>query len=125
MITGIDTGLAQDYVSKYDNSDPKTNWKIGVLSSRVFAYVGSQISDPSKSIDGMIEIVRFGLKGFDNFKDKDGNDVKFTTQSKEIYTSSYRVVSDDIISIIPIDLVIELGGKILEITKLSEKVVKN
>ncbi len=125
MITGIDTGLAQDYISKFDGSEPKTVWKVGVLSAHAFAYVGSKISDPTKSLDGMIEIVRFGLLGFDNFKDKDDNDVKFTTQSKDIHSSSYRVVSDNIISLIPIDIIIELGGKILEITKLSEVIIKN
>lgn len=125
MITGIDTGLAQDYISKYDNSEPKTIWKVGVLSARAFAYVGSKISDPTKSLEGMIEIVRFGLRGIENFKDKDGKDVKFTTQSKDIYSQTFNIVSDNIISLIPVDIIIELGGKILEITKLSEQEIKN
>lgn len=125
MITGIDTGLAQDYISKFDNSEPKTVWKIGVLSAHAFAYVGSKISDPTKSLDGMIEIVRFGLHGFENFKDKEGKDVKFTTQNKELHSQTFNIVSDNIISIIPVDIIIELGGKILEITKLSEQVIKN
>jgi hypothetical protein len=125
MITGIDTGLAQDYISKFDCSEPKTIWRIGVLSAHAFAYVGSKISDPTKSLDAMIEIVRFGLLGFSNFKDKDGSDVKFITENKDIHSGSYRIVSDNIISLIPVDIVIELGGKILEITKLSEQVIKN
>lgn len=125
MITGIDTGLAQDYISKFDGSEPKTIWRIGVLSAHAFAYVGSKISDPTKSIDGMIEIVKYGLLGFNNFKDKDGNDVKFTTQSENIHSSSCRCVSDNIINLIPVDIIIELGGKILEITKLSEQEIKN
>lgn len=125
MITGIDTGLAQDYISKFDNSEPKTIWKLGVLSAHAFAYVGSKVSDPKQSIEGMIEIVRFGLLGFSNFKDKDGNDVKFTTQIKDIHSKSHQVVSGNIIDFIPVDIIIELGGKILEITKLSEQVIKN
>ncbi len=125
MIKGISLSETEERISKYDQGEPKTVWKVGVLSAHAFAYVGSKISDPTKSLDGMIEIVRFGLLGFDNFKDKDGNDVKFTTQSKDIHSSSYRVVSDNIISLIPIDIIIELGGKILEITKLSEVIIKN
>jgi hypothetical protein len=125
MITGIDTGLAQDYISKFDLLEPKTVWKIRVLSAHAFAYVSSKMADPTKSIEGIIEIVKFGLLGFDNFKSKDGADVKFTTQNKDIYSSSYRVVSDNILSLIPIDIIIELGGKIQEITKLSEQVIKN
>ena len=125
MIQGIDTSLTKDYISKYDSSEPKTVWKIGILSAHAFAYVGSKISDPTKSIDGMIEIVRFGLLGFDNFKDKDGNDVKFQTQSKDLGQHSYHLIADNIICIIPIDIIIELGGKILEMTKLSEQEIKN
>lgn len=125
MITGIDTGLAQDYISKFDSSEPKTIWKIGVLSAHAFAYVASKIGDSTKSIDGMIEIVKLGLRGFDNFKDKDGKDVKFSTDNKDIHSGSCQVVSDNIISLIPVDIIIELGGKILEITKLSEQVIKN
>ena len=125
MITGIDTGLSQEYVSKFDNSEPKTKWRIGVLSAHAFAYVGSKIADSTKSLDGMIEVVRFGLKGFDNFKDKDGNDVKFITQAKDVHSITHHIVSDNLINLIPIDIIIELGGKILEITKLTEQEIKN
>ena len=125
MISGIDTGLSKDYISKYDTEEPKTVWKLGVLSSYAFAYVGSKISDPSQSVNGMIEIVRIGLLGFSNFKDKDGNDVEFTTKSKEIGQRSFKIVSDNIINIIPIDIIIELGGEILKITNLTEQEIKN
>lgn len=125
MITGIDTNAAVDYISKLDNSEPKTVWKIGVLSAREFAYVSAKMLNPETSIDGLIETVRFGLLGFSNFKDKDGSDVQFTTKTKEIYSQTFAVVSDSIVSIIPIDIMLELGGKILEITKLSEQEIKN
>jgi len=125
MITGIDTSASQEFISKYDTGEPKTIWRIGVLTARAFAYVSSEMSDPAKSINAMIEIVRFALRGFDNFKDKDGNDVKFTTKNKDVYSQSFAVVSDSIISVIPTDVIIELGGKILEITKLPEQVIKN
>lgn len=125
MITGIDTSLTQDYISKFDNSEPKTIWRLGVLSAHAFAYVGSKISDPTKSIEGMIEVVRFGLLGFDNFKDAKGNLVPFETQLKSIGSHDYQIVKDKIISIMPVDLIIELGSRILEITKLSEQEIKN
>lgn len=125
MITGIDTRLAQDFVSKFDSGEPKTVWKIGVLSSYAFARIGSKIADQSKALEGMIEIVKFGLKGFDNLKDKDGKDVQFITEDTELHSRTSRVVSDSIMDIIPVDVIIELGGKILEITRLSEQVIKN
>jgi hypothetical protein len=125
MICGIDTGLSKDYISKFDTEETKTVWKLGVLSAYAFAYVGSKISDPTKSIEGMIEVVRFGLLGFDNFKDNKGNMVPFATQIKSIGQRNFNIVKDDIINIMPIDLIIELGGKILEQTKLSEQEIKN
>jgi hypothetical protein len=124
MIPGIDTGLTQDYVSKYDSSEPKTVWKIGVLSAHAFAYVGSRLSDPTKALDGMIEVVRFGLRGFSNFN-KNGKEIQFQAQERTISSRDYQLVSDSIIEMIPVDVIIELGGKILEITKLSEQVIKN
>jgi len=125
MISGIDTSLSQDYVSKYDSGETKTIWKLGVLSAHAFSYVSSKIVDPSKSIDGMIEVVRFGLRGFDNFKDAKGNLVPFETQIKGIGSHNYDIVKDKIIEIMPIDLIIELGGKILEMTKLTDEEIKN
>ena len=124
-IQGIDTSFSQDYISKFDQTEPRTVWKLGVLSAHVFAYVGSKISDPTQSINGMIEVVRFGLLGFDNFKDSKGNLVPFETQPKSIGQHDYQIVKDKIIDIMPIDLIIELGGKILELTKLSEQAIKN
>jgi hypothetical protein len=124
MITGIDTGLSQDFLSKYD-AEPKTIWKIGVLSAYAFAYVGSRLSDQTKSIEGMIDVVKFGLLGFENFKDKSGKEIRFETEEKAIGSHSFRIVTDKVISAIPIDILIELGGKILEITKLTEQEIKN
>jgi hypothetical protein len=125
MITGIDTSLSQDYISKFDTTEPKTTWKLGALSAYAFAYVGSKIADPTQSINGMIEVVRFGLLGFDNFKDSKGALVPFETQPKSTGSHDYQIVKDKIISIMPVDLIIELGGKILELTKLSEQEIKN
>jgi hypothetical protein len=98
---------------------------LGVLSSYAYAHVGSKISDPAQSLNGLIEVVRFALLGFDNFKDKQGNMVLFATQIKSIGQRNFNILKDDIANIIPIDLIIELGGKILEMTKLTEQEIKN
>jgi hypothetical protein len=124
-IVGVDTNLSQDYISKYDKGEQKTIWKIAVLSAHAFAHIGSKITDQTKAVEGMLEVVKFGLRGFENFKDKDGKDVQFTTETKELYSRTYNLVSNNIINIIPIDIIIELGGRILEITKLTEQEIKN
>lgn len=116
MITGIDRNLTKEYTSKYDTGDPKTIWKLSVLSAREFALISEKISDQAKAIDGMIEVVRYGLKGVENFADNNG---------KIIALEQGKLVPESVLNIIPVDVIIELGGKILELTKLSEQEIKN
>lgn len=125
MITGIDTSLSQDYISKYDAGEPKTIWKIGVLSAHAFAYVGQKMSDQTKSLDGLIEVVRFGLLGFENFTNAAGQPIAYKTTHKDVGNRGYNLVADEVISLMPSSIVIELGAKILEISTLSEQIIKN
>jgi len=125
MITGISLSDTQDYISKYDKDEPKTVFKIGVLVTDVFTTVSKMASSKDQSIDALTEAVRFGVKGFDGFKDKQGNKINFDTANRNVNGVDYQVLTNRIINMIPVDVVIELGGEILRITKLSEAEVKN
>ncbi|MDD5355942.1 MAG: hypothetical protein PHY56_05370, partial [Candidatus Omnitrophica bacterium] len=72
MISGISLSETRDYISTADTGEPKTIWKLGVLDAEVFASLGELANNPLKM---MLEIVRFGLRGFEGFKDSQGNDV--------------------------------------------------
>jgi len=122
MITGISLLETEDFVSIFDKGDPKTVWKISVLNADIFSYVGSKAD---KSMDALIEVVRFGLKGFENFKDKFGNDIKFDTVNKSLGGVDYKIVDPHIVNMIPVDVVTELGGRILRNSKLQPDESKN
>lgn len=117
-ITGISLSETKDFISVSDTSEPKTVFKIGVLDAEVFASLGEYTDNPLKM---MLEIVRFGLKGFSNFKDAQGNDVQFSTVSRNVGPYNYKVVSDYILKIIPSQVINEMGAEILQQSKLSDQ----
>lgn len=122
MITGISLSETKDFVSSFDSGEPKTIWKLGILDAEVFASLGQYNDNPLKM---MLEIVKFGLKGFENFTDSAGNKVNFNTISRSLGPYPYKVVSDSIIKVIPSKIINELGGEILSLSKLSEEETKN
>ncbi len=121
MITGISLSETKDFVSQYDKGEQKTIWKLGVLDSEIFDLLG----EDKNPLRLMSDAVRFGLKGFDNFKDANGNIIKFDTVNRAVGQYSYKIVSDNIMKIIPPQIKTELGTEILKMSKLNEEEVKN
>lgn len=140
-IKPISLGATEEYILKDDrNSKDPTKFIIGVLDS----LVRSQLEDmsltyrynpeaPKESLmeskfniaEQAIEFVRFGLKGFKNFKDKKGIDVPFSTSKKKIGNSEYIIVSDDTLKRIPKYVIRELADRISEENVESEQERKN
>jgi hypothetical protein len=75
MITGINLSEVKDFTSTLDKGDKKTIWKIGALNAEVYMTLGTD----RITLKNAFDVVRFGLKGFEGFKDSAGNDVKFST----------------------------------------------
>jgi len=122
MFKGINLSETVDYVSPNDKGEPKTIAKLGALDGDVFDFVVSR-EHPLKIA---AEAVRFGLKGLENFKDGNGNLVKFDTVSRAFSNGyNYKVVSDNIMKILPPELKSEWAAEILKISKLSEEEQKN
>lgn len=119
-IKGISLGETKDFISQYDKDEPKTIWKLGTLDSEIFDLLG----EDKNPLRLMSDAVRFGLKGFENFS-VDGKPLKFDTISRAIGPYNYRVVSDNIMKIIPPQVKSELGTEILKMSKLNEDEVKN
>jgi len=120
-IKGISLGETRDFISQYDKDEPKTTWKLGALDSEIFDLLG----EDKNPLRLMSDAVRFGLKGFENFKDGNGNIIKFDTISRAVGPYNYKVVSDSIMKIIPPQVKTELGTEILKMSKLNEEEVKN
>ncbi len=120
-IKGISLIETKDFVSQYDKSEDKTIWKIGALNSDIFDLVVGQ-ENPLKIA---AEAVRFGLKGFDNFNDSNDKPIRFDTVSRAVGPYNEKVVSDNIMKIIPPQVKSELAAEILKMSKLNEEEIKN
>ncbi len=120
-IKGISLAETKEYISQYDKDEPKTKFIIGPLDSEIFDLLG----EDKNPLRLMSDAVRFGLKGFENFKDGNGNVVKFDTISRAVGPYNYKVVSDSIMKIIPPQVKTELGMEILKISRLNEEEIKN
>jgi len=125
MITGINLNETQEFISKYDTAEQKTIWKIGPLSSGISAHIGSIFAKDPSSIDGFIKAVKFGLKGAENFKNASGEDIVIDKVNKSVAETKYQIVANNVIEIIPFEIIIELGTAILNSSKLSEQETKN
>ena len=125
MITGIDLNQTIDYISKSDKAEPRTVWKIGVLPTPVLSYCTSKMTSENQSLDLMVDVVRFGLKGIENFQDKSKNSIGYAENPVHIGGRVYQSVSDRIINIIPMKIITELGNEILKLSHLTDDESKN
>jgi hypothetical protein len=122
MITGINLNETQDFVSKFDSGEVKTTFKLGAIDSECKPVV---MANEGQTLETMTMFVRFGLKGFENFQDSAGKEVKFRTEQKVYRGRAFHVVADSIIKIIPTAVILELGMEIMKIGELTEQERKN
>ena len=139
MIRPINVGETVEYVLKDDKKDP-TTWMLGILDS----LVKTRLTDlgmvykynPDAPADSVaethmniaeqdLEFVRYGLKGFKNFKLANGSEVAFKTEKKTLGNTEYDVVSDVTLKFIPRIVLTELAKKIAEENVLSDAEEKN
>lgn len=138
---GIGSHETWDYVSPLDpDKNNPTIFKIGVLDQRVKGWIMDQNSiverdaeNPKEKVkvqvrihSGCLDIVKFGLKGFENFIDfKTGNKIEFETETRHLAGKDYEVVSDKVMEMLPYNLIVELADVILGGNKIGEKEEKN
>jgi len=68
-----------------------------------------------------LDIVRFGLKGWQNFLGADGKERPFKTKRLSRGGKSYEVVSDESLAYLPVRVIRELADVILNWNQLSEE----
>jgi len=120
-IKGLSLGETKEFISSYDKEEPKTKWILGPLDSEIFDLLG----EDKNPLRLMSDAVRFGLKGFENFKDSAGKEIKFDQVSRAVGAYNYKVVSDSIMKLLPPQVKTELGTEILKMSKLNEDEIKN
>jgi hypothetical protein len=113
-----------------------TRFTIGAIDAFVSAYVvdrtltftendaGGIALAQVKMSEANLEAVRFGLRGWENFKDGHGNDVPFTTADRIVMGKKYVTVADEGLALLSQDLVRELAAAIRTINEVTHDVAK-
>lgn len=138
-IIGISKSEIQEHISDRDEfkteSEGATVWILGSLDVNVRARIGDRAMVMEQGEEGTrffvqggtrtIDTVRFGLKGWRNFKDDKGNQFVFVTRILVIAGEPYDVVTDECLGFIPPIVLNELAQKILEHNSLDPSAVGN
>src|SRR5690348_12318379 len=128
MVVAVNPDFTFDYSLRGDASPEKTTFILGVVDSFARAHIDdthSLVKQDDGTIESMaiankyIGFVKFGLKGWKNFKDADGKDVEFKTEEVSFPWGKRTVVSDESIKKLDLSWIIELGLEILVHNKLS------
>lgn len=121
MITGINLNETIDYIIKADKENP-TIWKLGILPSYVMTML---LTDRDVSIgEKMIDTVKFGLKGWDNFK-INGKEVIAKKEPRKIGDMTFQVLTSESISVIPVNVINELSNEIVKVNSITKEEEKN
>lgn len=135
MISPIPVGQIKDFVLPTDKKDP-TIWRLGTLDSIVKTLIMSKsfevrvegekikTSPVVAALELDIEILKFGLKGWTNFK-LNGKEITFKIDKEELGGQKYDVLSRDSIKFIPRNVVTTLANEIFKENELSEEAEKN
>jgi hypothetical protein len=141
-IVGITLDAERSFESKYDSEKGKvsaTKWKIGTLDSRIAGRLKDMATsitlDPTKaeeeittninSHDVAFYTVVYGLRGWTNFKDAAGKDIKFKTAKRNHGGDSYTVADPEVVKKIPQVVLSELAAEINKDNELSAAEEKN
>ena len=134
MILALDSNESREFVSTLDNEETKTIFILGVLDNFVRAKIEDMTTRYSipqnNSTEGTadiqinynqrnLQLVRYGLKGWRNFKDAKGVDVIFETIASAEFGKSYNIISERTIKRLPRNLINELAVEILNDNQIS------
>lgn len=111
MITGIDKSEQFEFVSAADKSDKPTRFILGCLPARQRMSAIMKIENGDE-VAGMCDIVRSGLIKI--------VDIKVKGEAKTI-----EDITDDVIDMLPVNVIKELFVQILNINSMSEDEAKN
>ncbi len=141
MLTAVNLEESREFKSQFDperDANP-TVFKLGLLDPFVRAMLDDEMTRLDFGPGGPdgqattsvrlgtrnIEMVRFGLRGIENFKGPDGNPVQWRTMRKNVRGRSYEVPSDEVLRLIPPKIISELAGEIAKENSISDEERKN
>lgn len=139
-ITGLSKIETTEYISENDpcksEAEGATVFLIGAVDKELIGGLRDELQHIESVGDKQIiklntsavftKACKVGLKGWRNFKDKDGKDIPFRLVDGFIYSKEVKVLSPESINGLPFDLIMELGRVIVEKnSKLDATLLKN
>lgn len=132
MLKAYDVTATREVTLKGDTEEPQTVFILGRLdvplrdwiTNTFFEYAGKEVKlkDPGTLFTAL---VRFGVKGWKDFKDAHGNDVPFDTVSVSVNGVGNRPgLSDKFLDYLQ-PYMVELGTHVLNEMQLNEGQEKN
>lgn len=141
MIYAIDSTATLEYSLQEDKGEERTVFLIAVVDPITRAHIedlylkwsinrGAGADGPATaSFDKNkldLDIVRFGLRGWRNFRKRDGSEVEFKTVSKGIQGLGPRsVISDECLRLFAPEWISELADAIRKAQRLDAEQEKN
>ena len=134
MIDPIAIGQTKEYVAEIEkDSENPTIWIIGAIDSMEKSKLlvsgmdvtvdeegNTIVKQKNTDVSNDFKVVKYGLKGWKNF----GN-AEFKTVKETLFDREIDVVSDDLLKVIPLDIIHELSREIWGENQVSEKLEKN
>ena len=131
MITGTSKHEVAEHISRYDaaktEADGATVFLIGVLDLDLKVHL--QDSAMAFSSEGIIvnrsnhklaEAMRFGVRGWKNYKDPKGNDIPFKTITRIVNGKPYDYMDQETANAVSdMKIVQELGNKVLVVNEMT------
>ena len=118
--------------------DGATVFKLGVLDVFLMGMIYDRSTKISRSVEDSgevamhtslnatnIETVRFGLRGWEHFRDAAGHDIAFKIEKRIVMGRNYDACSDDMLQLLGIRLIAELATAIKEASEVSKAEAKN
>ena len=100
---------------------------LSTILDRALVFVSGQGEEQATQIrmnEVNAELVRFGVIGWENFKDSAGNDIAVETVKRNVGVKTYKVLSDASLKALGIELINELGAEVKRnntVTRADEK----
>ena len=117
MISGINLSETVDFTLPDDKENP-TVWKLGLIPSGLLAQVGSMGKE--NPVEVTIKILQIGLKGWTNF-----GDIVYATEKIKLHGMDVDIVPMSLMNRIPLDVMMKLSEKLVEINHLTTAERKN
>lgn len=110
---GFIEAIVNSKMSKFDMSSVSANNPDAEVDFSIDPFAGAQTA------------VKYCLTGWEGFGDHKGDEIKFKSKKKTLSGMLYDTVDDDLMRLIPKDVVMELYSEIQRISTLSGEESKN